>query len=236
VDVVILAGGLGRRLRSIVSDRPKPMAEINRRPFILYLFDQLIDIGLSRVIVSTGYLGNYISRELGTKYRALEICFSEEQAPLGTGGALKLASKQLTSDNVLVMNGDSYLEVDFMEFLSCHCRWQSEVTMALTTVEDRTQFGQVEMDLSGRIIRFEEKCPDHGGSNWINAGKYFIQKDTIQKMPSTYPLSLEGDLFPSLVGKKFFGYKSSGKFIDIGTPRSFRQAQFLLGAVERSVQ
>ena len=106
MDVVILAGGLGRRLRSIVPDRPKPMAEINRRPFILYLFDQLIDIGLSRVIVSTGYLGNYISRELGTKYRALEICFSEEQTPLGTGGALKLASKQLTSDNVLVMNGD----------------------------------------------------------------------------------------------------------------------------------
>jgi D-glycero-alpha-D-manno-heptose 1-phosphate guanylyltransferase len=201
------------------------MAEINRRPFIHYLFDQLIDIGLSRVIVSTGYLKNYFSRELGTKYGGLEIFYSEEQSPLGTGGALKLAAKQLMSDNVLVMNGDSYLEVDFMEFLSCHCRWQSEVTMALTAVNDTTQFGRVEMGLSGRIIRFQEKWPDQINSNWVNAGKYFIQKDTIQRMPTTCPLSLERDLFPALVGKKFFGYKTRGKFIDIGTPHSFQQAQ-----------
>ena len=97
--------------------------------------------------------------------------------------------------------------------------------MALTTVEDKTQFGQVEMDLSGRIIRFEEKCPDHGGSNWINAGKYFIRKDTIKKMPTTYPLSLERDLFPALIRKKFFGYKTSGKFIDIGTLESYARAK-----------
>ena len=219
MDAVILAGGLGSRLRGVVSDRPKPMAEINRRPFILYLFDQLIDIGLSRVVVSTGYLGDYFSRKLGTKYRRLEIYYSEERVPLGTGGALKLAAKQLMSDNVLVMNGDSYLEVDFVEFLSCHCRWQSEVTMALTTVDDETLFGRVEMDLFGRIIRFEEKCSDRRSSNLVNAGKYFIQKDTIQKMPTTYPLSLERDWFPALVGKKFYDYKTSGKFIDIGTPK-----------------
>jgi NDP-sugar pyrophosphorylase family protein len=227
-DAVILAGGLGKRLRVVVSDRPKPMAEINGRPFILYLFDQLIEVGLSRVIVSTGYLRDYFRRELGTRYRTLEIVYSEEQLSLGTAGALKLATKHLTSENVLVMNGDTYLDVDFVDFFSCHCRWQSEVTLALTTTDCKTQFGQVEIDVGGEITRFDEKSIGQGDDNWVNAGYYFIQTDTIKNIPTSYPLSLERDLFPSLTKTKFYGYKTSGKFVDIGTPQSLQHAQFLL--------
>lgn len=232
MDAIILAGGLGRRLRDVVLDRPKPMVNVNGRPFILYLFDQLIEFGLRRVIVSTGYMGDYFPRELGTAYRGLEICFSEEQECLGTGGALKLAAKQLRSDNVLIMNGDSYLEVDFVELFSYHCRWDSQVTMALTKVDDGSQFGQVEIDPFGEIVRFEEKVPGQGGTSWVNAGKYFIRMDIINKLPPTYPLSLERDVFPAMVGRKFFGYKTKGKFIDIGTPETLELAQSLFGQIE----
>lgn len=229
VDAVILAGGLGSRLRSVVLDRPKPMAEINGRPFLLYLFDQLIDIGLSRVIVSTGYLGDYFSRELKTKYRGLDICYSKEEVSLGTGGALKLAAKELTYDNVLVMNGDSFLEIDFVDFLNCHCHWKAGITMALTKVDDHTEFGQVEVDLFGRIIRFEEKRLMQEGANLVNAGRYLIRKDVIENIPGNYPLSLERDFFPTLVGKEFYGYKTSGRFIDIGTPQALKRARSVLG-------
>ena len=157
VTTVILAGGMGTRLRQVVSDRPKVMAEINGKPFLYYLFDQLVDAGIGRVIISTGYMSEKIEETIGSSYKSLQIDFSKEEAPLGTGGALKLAGQFVDTKLCLVMNGDSYVDIDLRDFATWHMNIGGQLSVVIAAVKNSDRFGVVDVSSDGKITDFFEE-------------------------------------------------------------------------------
>ena len=224
---VILAGGLGKRLRPIVRDRPKPLAMVNSRPFITYLLDQLVDAGLKRVVLCTGYRGSQIKNYLGQHWRSLQLIYSQESTPLGTAGALRLACDYLSSETILVMNGDSYCNVPLATLWQTHQQYPKSSTLVLTRVHNVQRFGQVRLDSQNRVVKFEEKG-QNTGPGLINAGIYLLQKTDIKSIPSGQFVALETNLFIHLMTRRHFhGFLSPGPFIDIGLPTSYEKAQLL---------
>lgn len=220
----ILAGGRGTRLRSCVSDRPKVLAEVQGRGFLTYLLDQLVQAGFSSVVLLTGYLGWQVRAAFGDSYGGMRLKYSLEEEPLDTAGAVRRAFALYDSDPVLVMNGDSFCQVALDQFLSWHDAKGAEISIVLTKVEDTMRFGQVRVDETGRITAFEEKFSG-GSEGWINAGIYLINSPLIETIPSDRPVSFEKEMFPAWVSRKFFGYCSPCRLIDIGTPESYGTAQ-----------
>lgn len=231
-DVVaaILAGGLGTRLKNVVSDRPKALACVAGRPFLAHQFEQLASAGVRRVVLCTGHRAEQVSSAFGDRYGELRLDYSHERTPLGTGGALRLALPLLASDNVLVLNGDSYCEADLLAFARWHFTRQAGASMLLTHVDDMSRFGRVTFDPEGAIVGFEEKGAHHG-AGWINAGVYLIRRSWLYDVAGDRPVSLEREVFPSWIGRGFCGYASEGRFIDIGTPESYAAADEVLRAV-----
>ena len=223
LTAVILAGGLGTRLRSVVADRPKVMAEIHGRPFLAYLFDQLVAAGLSHVVVCTGYLGTQVNSCFGDSYGPLRISYSQELSPLGTGGALRLALPLLESNPVLVLNGDSFCDADLMGFSSWHLERRATASLVLTEMSNTERFGRVRVDAAGAVTGFAEKS-NASGPGWINAGIYLLDRQLLEMIPADGPVSLEREIFPGWIGRGLCGYESAGRFLDIGTPESLAAA------------
>ena len=224
ITAVILAGGLGTRLRKIVSDRPKVMAEINGKPFLYYLLDQLAEAGIERVVISTGYMSQIIEETIGSLYRNLHIEYSREEKPLGTAGALKLSKQIVDSEYCLVMNGDSYTEFDVFSLFMFFKEKKASIVLLVKMVPDASRFGTIHINEQNEIIRFTEK----GGTidnGFINAGIYMMESSAFNKIPDREPCSLEYDFFPVMIGKGIYGSEANGKFIDIGTPKSYAQAE-----------
>jgi D-glycero-alpha-D-manno-heptose 1-phosphate guanylyltransferase len=220
---LILAGGLGTRLRSAVGDRPKALAEIHGRPFLAYMLDGLATAGLREVVICTGYLGEQIRAHFGPAYGSLCLAYSQESEPSGTAGALRLALPLIDSPTVLVLNGDSLSDVDLPAFSIWMVRQDAALALALTHVADTDRFGSVETDGRGWVRKFEEKG-QHRGAGWINAGIYLMQRHVLESLPADRPLSLERDVLPRLIGHGLAGYRSNGRFLDIGTPDSYALA------------
>ena len=221
ISVAILAGGLGTRLRAAVADRPKVLAEINGRPFLDYLLDQLSKAGCRSVVLCTGYLGEQIYTAFGENYdNRLQLCYSREQQPLGTGGALRLALPLMASNPILVMNGDSFCAADLTAFWQGYRSSRADAAMLLTWVAHAQRYGSVKLNDDGIVIEFAEKNQESGPC-WINAGIYLLSREAIASIPEGAKTSLEYDIFPQLVGHGLFGYKSQGRFLDIGTPDDF---------------
>jgi NDP-sugar pyrophosphorylase family protein len=223
---VILAGGIGARLQSVVSDRPKPLASVRGRPFMQYLFDQLVAAGVRNVVLCTGHMAGLIEEVLGDEYGPLRLQYSAETEPMGTAGALKLALPLLGTDPVLVMNGDSYCNVDLEAFAVFHRHARAEASIALAFVRDCRRFGTVHVDYMGRVERFEEK--DGSGGAWINAGIYLLSIRLIDAICTGKQMSLEREVFPLWSGRGLYAYQSTAKLIDIGTPESYEEAQVVL--------
>ena len=232
VTTAILAGGLGTRLRSVVADRPKVLAEVNGRPFLTYLLDQLVIAGIRDVILCTGFLGNQIKSVFGQSYGSVSLSYSQESIPLGTAGALRLALPLFRSNPVLVMNGDSFCDTDWKSFYAWHRRRRANATLLLTRISNTCRFGQVQTTADGSVIRFEEK----GGDNrpgWINGGVYLLNHRLLQEIPGNRSVSLENEVFPAWVGRRLYGFKSETRFLDIGTPESYaRAASFFAGGLQ----
>ena len=229
VTGVILAGGMGTRLRQVISDRPKVMAEIKGKPFIAYLLDQLVEANIERVIISTGYMGSLIEESIGFSYKGLQVDYSREETPLGTAGALKLAEKIVDAEYCLVMNGDSYTEFEAISlFMSCKQK-NANITILVKTVDDTTHFGTIQMNEQNVINKFMEKKL-RKGTGLINAGVYIMKTSVLQKIPDKAPCSLEYDFIPAMIGKNIYGYVADGKFIDIGTPESYSHAEKFFGS------
>ena len=216
---------MGTRLRQVVSDRPKVMAEINGKPFLYYLFDQLVDASIGRVVVNTGYMAHVIEETIGFSYKGLQVDYSWEETPLGTAGALKLVEQSLGMDQCLVMNGDSYTEFDPSSLLISHKQQNANITLLVKAVDDTSRFGTIQMNKQNKIIKFMEKGSDKR-PGLINAGVYMVNTSIIQKISKKAPCSLEYDFFPKMVGRGICGYETKGKFIDIGTPESYSEAEF----------
>lgn len=220
----ILAGGLGTRLRSVVSDRPKVMAMVAGRPFLNHLLDQLAESGIKRVILCTGYLADMIRNELGYGYRDMELVYSVEETPLGTGGALRNAAEALSGDMLLVLNGDSYCQCQLTDFIARQIESGSYAGMALARVEDVARFGAVQTDDASRVKSFTEKG-EQRGPGWINAGIYLMPINLLQEIKPNCQVSLERGLFPTLITKGLYGYQCQGSFIDIGIPEDYQRSQ-----------
>lgn len=220
ITAVILAGGFGTRLRSVVSDKPKVLAEVLGKPFLAYLIKQISSAGIRKVVFCTCYMAEKIQNFFGDTYGSLHIMYSREDEPLGTGGALKLALPYLSSDIILVMNGDSYTEIDLSSYVNWFFQKNCEASLLLTKVLDTTRYGSVTINNNENITAFEEKGTS-SGAGWVNAGVYLMRKSLVASMPSGQPYSLEYELFPSLDEKQLCGFCCEGRFIDIGTPESY---------------
>ena len=223
IPAVILAGGMGTRLREVVADRPKVMAEVNNRPFITYLLDQLAAADIANVVLCTGYMADQVSTVLGDCYRGMQLCYSVEPSPLGTGGAIRLAIPLFSSFPILVLNGDSYFDMNLLSFASKHSESGAKGSLALATVVDVSRYGAVEIAADNAITRFEEKG-NRQGSGLINAGIYLLEQASVEAMPPDSAVSIEREIFPALIGQGLYGFPQSGKFLDIGVPADYRAA------------
>ncbi len=223
VTAVILIGGLGTRLRSVVPDRPKVLAEVQGRPFLAFLLDQLTETSIKRVALCTGYKGEQVQAVFGHSYGPLDLFYSPETSPLGTGGALRLALHLIESDPVLVMNGDSYCGANLNAFWMWHTERDAAGSILLTQTFQMKRFGRVQVDSDGLVLDFDEKG-ERGGQGWINAGVYLLGQDFILSIPENRTVSLEREIFPMWVGRKLYGYESAGRFLDIGTPEDYAAA------------
>jgi NDP-sugar pyrophosphorylase family protein len=217
---VILAGGLGTRLRAVVADRPKVLAEVDGRPFITYLLDQVASAGCHEVVLCTGYLGEQIEAAIGPTYRGLEVTYSREAQPLGTGGALRLAVERLDAPEMLVLNGDSFCAASLAPFAEWHTARGSQASLLLAWVPDASRYGTVVLDASCRIQRFEEKRAANG-PGWINAGVYLLKRDLLASLPADAVVSLEREVFPRWC---LYGFRVEAPFIDIGVPAEYARA------------
>lgn len=226
--VAILAGGLGTRLRSVVMDRPKVLADVGGQPFLIRWLDVLAAAGFGKVVLCTGYRAEQVRECLGENYGRLRLVYSVELSPYGTGGALLHALPQLQSDLLLVLNGDSFCELNFSAFFSAHTQHQPAATLVLTQVEDCRRFGRVQLAASGLVERFEEKAQTEG-PGLINAGVYLITRHLLVSETRPLPLSLEHDQLPVWVRQGIRGFVAAGPFIDIGTPESYQAAQSFFG-------
>ena len=221
MQALILAGGLGTRLRTVIGDMPKAMVPIGSKPFLCYLIDQLREQGFVQLCIAVGYQSRVITRYFKDgKDFGVNIIYSIEDKLLGTGGAIKKAAKQL-SNEFLVINGDTYLDIDFCQLTRFHAEKNSLITMALTESKDTNRFGIVELGHGNKITAFMEKSPSTS-SSLVNAGIYIFNKTIFDDVPANRHVSLEKEILPRYVNKNFFGLKIGTFFIDIGTPSSYR--------------
>jgi NDP-sugar pyrophosphorylase family protein len=208
-----------------VADRPKALAEVNGRPFLAYLLDQLANAGCRSVIVCTGYLGEQIYRVFGESYGSLiRLGYSREEQPAGTAGALRLALPHLKSNPILVMNGDSFCAADIGAFIKWFHDGRIRAGMLLAQVTNAQRYGAVKLADDGSVVEFREKGHTDGPC-WINAGVYLLSRDLVAAIPENVNVSLEYDIFPQLVGHGLYGYLGRGRFLDIGTPEDFALAE-----------
>lgn len=231
-DVVILCGGLGKRLRSVVSDRPKPMAEIGGKPFVQILIEHIASFGFHRFVLGAGYKADMIASHFRSVSLPLEIEVSVEDQPMGTGGGLKHVCDLLKAETVLVLNGDSFCNVDYIMMVAEHRARNADATVAVTPVPDAGAFGSISLDADGLVTSFDEKKT--GGQGLVNAGVYVFRKCVVESLPPTVPLSLEKDIFPELTRRRqLYAHVVEGPLLDIGTPDNYGRAQQSLQAMMR---
>lgn len=224
-DVLILCGGLGKRLRPVVSDSPKPMAKIHGSPFLDILIEYVASFGFRRFILCCGYMGETIRDYYTAKSIASEIVFCMEEEPLGTGGAIKNAKPYIKSSHFVVTNGDSFCSVDLADFIKFHITTRGVMTIALTKVKDENS-GKVLLDKNNKIVRFEEKGQNKS-EYYSSVGIYCMEQTVFPFMANMTKFSLEYDLIPDLVQQSCYGYVTDKELIDIGTPISYNKAQKL---------
>ena len=226
VEAIILAGGLGTRLRSVVNDRPKSMALINGSPFLELLIRALAKKGISRVIISVGYLKNCVLDFFGTEFDGLQIEYVEEDLPLGTGGAIRQALAKVQGELALVLNGDTFVDFDLDDLLHEFRDRESPVLLA-RRVEDRSRFGKIEA-IGRKVVDFNTSAD--AGPGLINAGVYLVPKNILDQSNLIDPFSFETDFLQKAVhGTNYQVIVTEGTFIDIGTPDDYKDAQDYFG-------
>ena len=228
MQAILLCGGMGTRLRSVVSDRPKPMADICGKPFLQYLLEMLRDKGITEVIFALGYMGEMIEEYFqdGSAF-GLKIAYSYEEEPLGTGGAIRNALPKILEEEVLVLNADTYFPMDYQGLLRFHQENDGDFSLATRAVPDISRYGAVRRDAAGRILAWNEKLGDGAPkplAGEINGGIYVMKKSLIAEIPEGKQ-SLEQDCIPKWLseGKRIFGLPFHGYFMDIGIPKDYQQ-------------
>jgi D-glycero-alpha-D-manno-heptose 1-phosphate guanylyltransferase len=224
-EAIILAGGRGTRLQGIFDDIPKPMAPIKGRPFLGYLLRFIKNQGIKKVILSVGYKHQAIKDYFKSDFNGLTIVYSVEDEPLGTGGAVINAMELVSGDNILILNGDSFLEINLSDFYRFSKQKDVAVSVALAKVDNTDRYGSVEFDSTNRITRFSEKN-SAAIPGYINAGIYVLRKSFFVSTGLNGSFSLEKDFIEHYYRViAMYGYSCDGFFIDIGLPEDYLRAQ-----------
>lgn len=226
---IILAGGLGTRLRKVAPRVPKPMAPINNRPFLEYQMDYWINQGITQFILSVGYLKDVIIKHFGNSYKGISIEYVEESSPLGTGGALLLAAKNL-HETFIVLNGDTFIEVNIESFYTFHLDRNSNWTFALFRTDEVNRYMFMDIDQKGEIKSLKSK--NNILSGLANGGVYLVEPKALSFFDYNIgeKVSLENELLQSYIAKDIplYGQECKGKFIDIGIPEDYYRAVSIL--------
>ena len=225
METIILAGGLGTRLQTVVSDLPKSMAMINGKPFLEYLLNYLSGQGVTKIIFSVGFRKESIISHIGNQYKNIPVEYVAEEEPLGTGGAIRYAFSLVQGNSAFVFNGDSMFRIDLNAMATQHEEKQADISIALRYLDDTERFGSVKIDHLRQVTGFTEKGDD-SGPGYINGGIYLIDKKFILNSSFPEKFSIEKDCFEKKYGQAaFVGYPSRGYFLDIGIPDDFYRAQ-----------
>ncbi len=225
-EAIILAGGFGTRLQSVVSDVPKPMAPINNFPFLNYIFDYLKFFKIEHVVLSTGYLSEKISEYYKDEFKGIKISYTKEESPLGTGGGIRLAMEKCSTQNILVLNGDSFFDVDLQAYYPLHAQFNSDCTLALRKVSNASRYGTIKLSDTSAINEFKEKDGVEQ-EGLINGGVYILNRNLfLSQTKPDIAFSIEKDFFENRINElHIFGFKYDGYFIDIGVPEDYKKAQ-----------
>lgn len=222
-EALILCGGRGTRLQAVVSDRPKPLAEVAGRPFLELLMDYVSGFGVRRFVLCAGYMGEMIRDHFAARRLPYEVAVSIETEPLDTAGAVKLAEPLIKGGRFLVLNGDSIVRADLKAFAAFHDARRPLASLAAARKEDASAFGTLDVDAGGKLLAFREKAAAKSGL--VNAGIYIFEREALGLIPAGKRYSLERDLFPALAAKSAVRvFEVPGELIDIGTPESYRDA------------
>lgn len=226
----MLAGGLGTRLRAVVPDLPKPMAPVAGRPFLEILLSSLARQGVDHVVLSVGHRASQVVDHFGAAYDGMEIDYAVEDAPLGTGGAVRLALSRCRGEPVLVLNGDTFLELDLAALRACWRDDRAPVVVA-REVDDTARFGRMRIE-DGQVVAFAEKGA--AGPGTINGGVYLVPRDLLDAFEPGRPFSIENDFFAPQAGRRTIrAFVARGLFVDIGVPDDYARAQSLLAPFAR---
>jgi NDP-sugar pyrophosphorylase family protein len=227
IDVVILCGGLGTRLRAASHGEPKGLVMIHGRPFLQILIESIARFGFRRFILCVGYLSHRIREHfLHLQDDSITLVYSEEKGPLGTGGALKNCEALVRGRHLLVWNGDTYGTLRPWDLLRFHRDRDALASLALAEGSDDSNAGLVSLDGDGRIQSFLEKGGTSGGG-YQSAGIYLLKREFLSHIPAGRPVSIERDVFPSLLQERVFGYRSDLSYLDIGTPERLERFRAL---------
>ena len=218
-EVIILAGGLGTRLRGAIGDCPKPLAPINEKPFLHYLFAYLCQQGINKVILSVGYKWEMIEAKFGTSYLGIDIQYSIEKERLGTGGGIKMALKKITGPNCFVINGDTFFEIDLQSLTEDHT---TECTLAAKQMQNFDRYGTIDITKEGLVTAFNEKKSQTQGE--INGGIYCINKSILDSFPINNAFSFEKEYLEAEASNEKIKAKIyTDYFMDIGIPEDYHQ-------------
>lgn len=228
-ECIILAGGLGTRLQSVVNDVPKCMAEVAGKPFLYYLFDYLSTQSFDHVILSLGYKASSVVGWLQEKNYSFKVSYVIEEYPLGTGGAIKLAFEKVLGQEAFVMNGDTFFNINTNSLLDFHTNKSAAISIALKLMVEFDRYGSVELDGDDRIVSFCEKKYMRQGL--INGGIYIINKSIFSELSLPEKFSFENDvLYSHTDDLSIYGCPQDSYFIDIGIPSDFEKANIDFGA------
>ncbi|MGQ0545555.1 MAG: sugar phosphate nucleotidyltransferase [Betaproteobacteria bacterium] len=220
MEAIVLAGGLGTRLRPLVSDVPKPMAPVKGRPFLELLLEYWIGQGVRRFVLSVGYLAERISGHFGARWGGAEIDYATEPQALGTGGGLLLAAARTTATDIVVINGDTYFAVPLKDFRAFHEESKADWTLALFRTNDGKRYQGLSVDAEGKVGAMS--------GDLSNGGVYIMSSSRLRQLPwqAGQRLSLESDLLPHALrnGWRVYGREFDRPFVDIGVPQDYRGA------------
>ena len=224
---VVLCGGRGTRLHSAVPDRPKALADVGGQPFLVWLLRHLRRSGIESVTLATGHLGEMIEHAIGHgRSMGLSVSYSHETVPLGTAGALRMATERLDCDRLIAVNGDTFCHLDLDALAKVHQSSGASATMQLVHVADVSRYGAVESDESGRVTSFREKGTAAPG--WASTGVCLLERRVLQDLHHNRMISLETEVLPALIDHGLQAVRTDGPLIDIGVPETYRKAATLI--------
>jgi NDP-sugar pyrophosphorylase family protein len=239
LDILVLAGGLGTRVRPVLGDTPKLLASLGGRPYLDHLLDWLRGFGARRVVLGLGHRAEAVVDHIKVHPRPdLTLSYVIEPSPLGTAGAVRFARRDLHSAEVLVINGDSFADADLCGMVTRQQDCGASGTILCTEVQDAGRYGRIRVDDHGYVEAFIEKDPSFHGPALVNAGVYLLSAALLDQIAASESTSLERDVFARLPPRSLAAFTDCSGFIDIGTPASLAQAAALFaertGAMHRT--